>query len=358
MFSRKLLDLWIFVPTLLLLIIGIIAIVSIKPENLPSHIMFLSIGILFFTVILFIDKNILYSFSGYLYIFGLFLLLLPLIFGTVTRGAVRWIDIGIFTIQPSEIIKPLVILFSATYWSAVKKFSIKKLLRYLIYVSPSVGLVILQPDLGSALIIVVGIVTSLLFSGITFKQTLITILFICLISPIAWFAMHDYQRNRIMNFVDPYRDPLGTGYNAIQAKIAVGSGIIMGKGIGRGTQSHLAFLPEKHNDFIFASYAEEFGFAGSMVLLLLYFILFIRVILISKRVENSADQIVLHGLLAIIFIQTMVNVGMNIGIMPIAGVTLPLISYGGSSLITTLMCFGLICNVASDLQRKPVIRIT
>lgn len=358
MFSRKPLDLWIFIPILLLSMVGVIAIVSVKPENLPSHILFLSIGFLSFLFALYFEKNILFIFSAHLYVLGLLLLLLPLIFGSVTRGSVRWVDLGLFTIQPSEIIKPLIVLFSAFYWSRISKYTFNKLFLYLLIVAPAIGLVIIQPDLGSALIIMVGISASVIFSGISFKKLLIVGLLITSMAPIGWFSLHDYQHQRILNFANPYRDPLGTGYNAIQAKNTVGSGILFGKGIGQGTQSHLAFLPEKHTDFIFASYAEEFGFIGSIILLALYLFLYMRILTISKKTDNLADKIFLMGISAMMFFQTMVNIGMNIGIMPIAGVTLPLISYGGSSLIITLGSLGLVCNIASGLQRKSIIRIS
>ena len=357
MFFRKSIDFWVTIPTAILLIIGTVVIASVSPDNLTNHLT--NIGLAMFSFIFFFisDRTILYSLANYLYIFGLFGLILPLILGTITRGSIRWIDLGIFTIQPSEIIKLIITILSATYWTNTIKFAWKKLILYLIIVVPPVVLVLVQPDLGSALVIIVCIATTILLSGISLKQVVLFTFGILLLMPIGWVSLHDYQHQRIINFIDPYRDPLGSGYNAIQAKIAVGSGNIVGRGIGRGTQSHLAFLPERHTDFVFASFAEETGFVGALLVLISYILLFFRILKLTE-VVTKPDKIVLTCLVTMLFFQVMVNIGMNIGVMPIAGVTLPLVSYGGSSLIITMACLGLICNISSSLHPKNYLRIS
>lgn len=355
--SRKTIDIWIVIPTVLLVVLGIMVIGSVSPDNLSNHLIYLGIGIGFFVMVFFIDRTILYSLANYLYVFGLIGLILPLIFGTITRGSVRWINLGAFTVQPSEIIKSLLALCSAVYWTQVLNFSWKKLLFYLIIVIPAVILVLIQPDLGSALVISVGIGSVILFSGISPKQLIMLFILLLSLIPVAWFSLHDYQHQRILNFINPYQDPLGTGYNAIQAKIAVGSGILTGRGIGQGTQSHLAFLPERTTDFIFASYAEEVGFIGSMLMVAAYLLLISRLLYLLSIVSQKIDKLVIVCLTLMVFFQTIVNIGMNIGIVPIAGITLPLVSYGGSSLVVTFACLGLICNISSGLRQQSYLRI-
>lgn len=350
MFQRKPFDFGILIPTFLLSLIGTITISSVSPENLLSHIVYLIIGCLFFVIVFHTDRSIFYSLSNYLYLAGIVGLFLPFLFGTITRGSIRWIDFGFFTVQPSEIAKPILAIFSAVFLTRSLEFNWRRLLSYLGLVAVVVMFILIQPDLGSALVVLAGIAVAIIFSKIKTKHLFLLIGIVLMFIPIGWLSLHDYQRERVNNFMNPYRDPLGTGYNAIQAQIAVGSGGLFGKGIGHGTQSHLAFLPERYTDFIFASYAEEVGFIGTTLLILIYLFLFFRIKRIYKNIHNQADKILLSTLTAMLFLQTIVNIGMNIGIMPIAGVTLPLVSYGGSSIISTMISLAIISNISVNSQ--------
>lgn len=330
-------------------------IASVSPAKLPEHFLFLIISLVFFLFFSFLDLEILLPFSPIIYVACVIFLILPFFLGTVTRGSVRWIPLAGFTIQPSELVKPFLALIAANFWSR-GEFTFKKLVNYLLLFMPVLALVFLQPDLGSTLVIA-SIFSGMLFiSGISFKQALACICVGLLCAVPVWFFLQPYQKTRITHFFNPYLDPLGKGYNVIQAKIAVGSGGVLGRGLGRGTQSHLAFLPERHTDFIFASLSEELGMAGGVIVLLLYLFLFFRILKIAAGVEFRSSFLVL-GLFFYLAFQTLVNIGMNIGLLPITGVTLPLISYGGSSLLTTMVSLGLVSAVSRQEGREKVIEI-
>lgn len=211
---------------------------------------------------------------------------------------------------------------------------------------PILGLIFKQPDLGTSIVILTIWLMMLVGAQVSAgKLTLMSILGLVL-TPIGWWSLKDYQKIRLLSFLSPQQDPLGLGYNVIQSTIAVGSGGLFGRGLGRGTQSRLQFLPEFRTDFIFASIAEEFGFLGSIVVLTLYLILLIRMLKVIGTCNNKFGNLIVLGVLSMIFIQVVVNIGMNIGIMPITGITLPLLSYGGSSVLVTLASLGLVSSVA------------
>lgn len=265
-----------------------------------------------------------------IFLFSCFFLILPIILNNVTRGSRRWIDIGPSTIQPSEFTRPLLGLNVATtnqpFWLIIP-----------------IIILLIQPDLGSALTTAaIGIPTILLNSKVR-KIFIICLLIFTASSPLIWkYALHDYQKNRITYFINPHKDPLNKGYNAIQSTIAIGSGGITGQGFKRGSQGQLKFLPEKHTDFIFASLAEEMGLVGVITLLIAYF--FLIKTLISQTFKATHPSLRLFGL-AIIFqlwFQITVNIGMNLGILPVTGITLPFISVGGSSLMSLLFSLGII----------------
>ena len=269
------------------------------------------------------------------FIIAVVLLIVTFIIGEQTRGSTRWITIWGFNLQSSEIAKPLLILFLA---GNIRKW------RSLIYVLP-LFLVFKQPDLGSTLVLVAIGVIFIINSGFP-KKILILLFLFCLTSiPLGWNFLQEYQRERIIIFLNPTHDPLGSGYNALQSMIAVGNGGLTGLGLGRGTQSHLRFLPEQHTDFIFASFAEELGFAGVICLLAVYFILLREILKIANNCEDDFSKMVVLGVYTLFFAQITINIGMNIGLLPITGITLPLISYGGSSLLTMLMGLGLVLSI-------------
>lgn len=349
-------DFYLFLIIILLLGFGIGMVSSVCPDYLYNQLFYVLISLFLFLIFSFIDVNILFLLSPFIYVFNIIFLILPFIFGRVTRGAVRWIPLGSFTIQPSEIVKPFLALVSAIFWEK-SAFTFKRLFIFIFLISPIVFLIFLQPDLGSTLVVLSIFLGIILFLGIKFKQFLFLSIAFVLLIPLLWASLKDYQKFRLIHFVNPYSDPLGEGYNLIQAKITVGSGGIFGRGLGRGTQSHLAFLPERHTDFIFASLAEEFGFVGSSFVLLLYLFLILRIFKVAWRQKERLFFFLAIGLFSYLSFQIVVNLGMNVGLLPITGITLPLISYGGSSLLATMISLGILENLSSRGKEEKVIEI-
>lgn len=286
-------------------------------------------------------------------IYGGCLLLLAVIFliGEVAGGAKRWLDLGFFRMQPSEFMKVGVILVLANILSSEDAPQNGRDLKALFF--PAVVLLIpavltlVQPDLGTALCQCLVGGTMLLIAGVRFKTLLglFTSGIIALIP--AWTLLKDYQKNRILNFLTPELDPLGSGYHAIQSKIAVGSGALFGKGYLKGTQTQLRFLPEQTTDFLFSVLAEEWGFFGSLFVVSLYIILIYRILLVASRASDRFSALVCTGVGALFFWQCVVNIGMVTGALPVVGITLPLLSYGGSSVLTLLFCAGLVAGIHS-----------
>lgn len=280
-----------------------------------------------------------------------FLLLLVVIFGAVTRGASSWLSIGPFALQPSELAKLALILLMAYVvgqaWQ--RDWDTRRLLLWMIGLTlPMVGLVMLQPDLGTATVLMVGWLACVWLSPVSRKVLVALLLSVVVVCAVGWLVLAPYQRDRLTTFLNPAASPLGAGYNVLQAQIAVGSGQWLGKGWGRGTQSHLNFLPEHHNDFIFASLSEEFGFAGAMTVLVLYGIIVWRGIRIAWMAEDRPSVIIASSITLIIVWQAAVNMAMNIGLAPVTGIPLPLVSYGGSSLLTTFLCLAVLESIALD----------
>lgn len=363
MLYRRKFDIFLFLPSLLLIGVGILMIASVSPSNLSTHLFSVFISLLFFFIFSFLDLEIIFSFSPFIYIFGVIFLILPFFLGTITRGAVRWIPVFGMTIQPSEIIKPFLAIVSAWYWTRIRKqFSVKTLFIYILFSLPVLALIFFQPDLGSTLAVLCIFAGTIFISPIKPKQILFLSLIVLSALPLLWFSLRDYQRLRVIHFINPYSDPLGQGYNVIQSKITVGSGNLFGRGLGRGTQSHLYFLPERHTDFIFASLAEETGLIGCIFLLLLYFFLLSRILklaklsLKNKSIGNSFFILVM-GIYFFLFFQIAVNIGMNLGLLPITGITLPLVSYGGSSLLTTMISLGILESVFRSVKEEEIINI-
>ncbi len=347
-------DLISLIAISLILIIGLTTIKSVAPDLFPYQIMFVFLGLLIFVFFSRLDYEIVNSLLIPLYILTVFFLVSPFLFGIISRGAQRWIQIGPIFLQPSEVIKPILIL---TFSSMVNKFSrpldLPQILICLLLYLPLGTLVLIQPDLGSTVVISTGVIGCILAGGIRIKHLIYGITAMLIFAPLLFFVMHDYQRNRLLTFINPYRDPLGKGYNSIQSIIAVGSGQLLGRGLGRGTQSHLRFLPENHTDFIFASIAEELGFVGSVILLSAYFVLHLRIYKISLLSGNRLGVILGLGILSLLGLQTLLNLAMNIGLAPITGVTLPLVSYGGSSLISTFALLGIVQSIYSSSKPIP-----
>ena len=286
------------------------------------------------------------AWAPWLFCVSLFLLIVVLLIGYTGKGATRWVNLGLFRFQPSEMMKLAMPMLLA--WYLHNKYlppSKKVLLASSIILLVPVLLTAKQPDLGTALIIASTGVWVLLLAGIGWR--LLTGIAVtglaCL--PIFWHFLHDYQRNRILTFLNPERDPLGTGYHIIQSKIAIGSGGLIGKGWFNGTQSHLQFLPEHATDFIFAVCGEEFGLLGCLVLIALFIGIVARCLYISTQAQDTFSRLFAGSLGLTFFISAFINIGMVTGILPVVGIPLPLVSYGGTSLVTIMAGFGIIMSV-------------
>ncbi|OON38788.1 rod shape-determining protein RodA [Izhakiella australiensis] len=307
----------------------------------------IGIGLAMMVVLAQVPPRIYEGWAPYLYIFCMILLIAVDAFGHISKGAQRWLDLGVVRFQPSEIAKIAVPLMVARFINrdvcppTLKNTALALALTFL----PTL-LVAAQPDLGTAILIAASGLFVLFLSGMSWKLIGVALLLIAAFIPILWFfLMHDYQRDRVMMLLNPESDPLGAGYHIIQSKIAIGSGGLRGKGWLHGTQSQLEFLPERHTDFIFAVLAEELGLVGVLVLLGLYLMLIIRGLIIAARAQTTFGRVMAGGLMLILFVYVFVNIGMVSGILPVVGVPLPLVSYGGSALIVLMAGFGIVMSI-------------
>ena len=308
-----------------------------------------AIGFLFFLILFSLDYRRLLHFSFLIYGFGVLFLLLVLFVGTTKLGAQRWLNLGGFAFQPSEFSKLSLILGLTSYLSlfAERRFRFRHFIGALVIVGIPMLLILKQPDLGTALIYVPIFLVMLYVANVPLRYLVSLVVCGAAIAPLFWSFLREYQKNRLLVFIDPDRDPLGAGYNLIQSKIAVGSGGIWGKGWLEGTQNQLNFLPERHTDFIFSVIGEEFGFLGSVLILFLFFILIAGALNIADKAKDQPGQVMAAGIAAFFIAHVFINIGMTIGIMPITGLPLPFVSYGGTSLIAVLSALALLQNIYS-----------
>ncbi len=320
-------------------------------NQLKRFIIFLPI---FFFIIM-LQPKIIFNFSDILLFLVLLGLIGTLIFGYTGMGAKRWIRIGGFNLQLSEFAKISLVLFMAKYFhklNAEKTIGFIKALLPLVVSFIVFLLVAVQPDLGTAVIILVLGLIVIFYAGINLIYPIISLIGVAVSSPFLWNFLKPYQQNRIMIFLNPDLDPLGKGYHIIQSKIAIGSGGKNGNGFLGGSQSSLDFLPEKETDFVFAIFSEQFGFTGSMIVLLLFLILFSIPVLKSFKLTQLYNKIILFVLSFKIFFEFLINVSMTIGLVPVVGVALPFMSYGGSSLLSNLIICALLINFMSVTEKK------
>ncbi len=308
-------------------------------------------------MLLFSFINIKFWFSiGYLsYLVVVGLLFWTYWFGITSSGSQRWIDLYFINLQPSELMKIIIILCLAKYFHRMKLQnvnSIYTILTSLIIILLPMGLVIVQPDLGTSLLIAISGVAVLWFAGINHKYFIYTMLGFIISLPFIIAFLKPYQKLRVLTFLNPDRDPLGAGYQIIQSKIAVGSGGLFGKGFLKGTQSYLEFLPEKHTDFIFTLFSEEFGFVGSFILLLIYAIIIYRIVRIGSLSRSYFAKIFCYSFGAAIFVYIAINMSMVLGLLPIVGSPLPIMSYGGSSMLATMIGFGVVMSAKVHSQQS------
>lgn len=283
------------------------------------------------------------------YIVCMLLLLFVLVTGKVSSGSQRWLHLGPVSFQPSEITKIAVILALGKFFREKgegRYYRLRDLWRPLLVVAVPALLIVKEPDLGGAILLLVVSLSMVLFVGIYWKSFLILVGGSLSVIPFIWYGLKNYQQQRILTFLRPDMDPLGAGYHINQSKIAIGSGLIWGKGFLQGTQTRLHFLPEQHTDFAFSVLAEEWGFVGSIVLLLLYLFLILWAINIAKNSKERFGCVIAIGAVAIVFWQVVINVGMVTGLLPVVGIPLVLLSYGGSSLVTTMAAMGLLMNIS------------
>jgi len=310
-----------------------------------------AIGILMTLTILFFHYSF-FSRVGYLiYFLNVLLLVAVLVVGKSSLGARRWIGFGGFHIQPSEFMKISLVLCLAKYFETDQQpagYNLKGLFLPAILVGVPAFLIMLQPDLGTAMILLLTFGSMVLFVKIQPRTFFTLVMAIALVIPFAYkYALKPYQRQRIISFINPMSDPKGSGYNSIQSMIAVGSGQVLGKGYKKGTQSQLNFLPEHHTDFIFSVFSEEHGFVGCIILLVLYLVFLMNGLQIAQQSNDKFAILLVYGLNAIFFWHIFVNMGMVMGILPIVGVPLPFLSYGGSALMTSMVSVALMTNVAN-----------
>ena len=310
--------------------------------------------VIMFTVAL-IDVRFWFRYAYLIYLGSLGLLCAVEFMGTIGMGAQRWIDLGFIRLQPSEIMKVALILALARYFHGVSTEDIGRptlLLLPLALVLAPAALVLRQPDLGTSGMLLLGASAVFLCAGVRWwKFALVAVAGLAAV-PIAWQFLHAYQKARVMTFLNPENDPLGAGYHALQAMIAFGSGSVTGKGFMQGTQSHLNFLPEKQTDFIFTMLAEEFGLVGSLGLLALYFLVLAYGFAIAFRARNQFARLLAIGLTTNLFLYVFINMAMVMGVFPVVGVPLPLVSYGGTALLTVMIAMGLIisCYIHRDIR--------
>jgi len=348
---------WILTTTVLLLVlVGLLSIYSIGQDTnlqiFERQLLYVALGLFLMFIFALLDYRVFrdnnFILLG-LYFFSLLLLAGVLLVGKEIRGVSSWFRLGQWGFEPVELMKVVLILILAKYFSLrhVEVYRLRHLIISGLYVIFPLILILLQPELGYVLVIILIWLAIVVVAGIKLKHLLLLTLISIIIFSLGWFfLLKDYQKERITSFLSPYSDPLGRGYNIIQSIIAVGSGKLFGQGLGHGTQSQLNFLPEQHTDFIFATIAEEWGFLGSAFLLILFGILFYRLIKISLNSSNNFARLFSIGLATMFLIQVIINIGMNIGLLPIVGIPLPFVSYGGSSMIISFIGLGIIQSIA------------
>jgi rod shape determining protein RodA len=353
-------DGWFLIVVLLILGLGVLSIYSVTypvPSNThlsiyTKQLIWIGLGLIVFFVAASIDYHEIARWSPFLYAASIALLILVIFVGRTGMGARRWLSLGLFDLQPSEWVKLIVIVVLARYFSArsrLQGLSLRDLIVPAVWVGIPLLLVLKQPDLGTALVLLFIPMVLIALIGLRSKtagfSVLVSLMAFPFVWEIFWNALKPYQRNRLIAFINPAVDPMGRGYHALQSKIAIGSGGFFGKGLFGGTQSQLKFLPEGHTDFIFSVFAEEWGFLGVLLLLVLYFLLIWWGIDVAYKAKDHLGVLLAIGVVSILVFYLAVNIGMTLGVAPVVGVPLPLMSYGGNSILTTMAGLGLLLNI-------------
>lgn len=357
---KKQFDFWFLGVALVLCLLGVLNIYSATVSDISSSVRDLWKNQIIWTFVgfgaaigfSFINYNVWMKYSYIIYAIALVMLVAVDILGHTSQGSQRWLNLGIARVQPSEFIKIAMILVLARYFHRDQYFDGYSLLRIL----PPAGLlavpfvlIMAQPDLGTAVMVTLVFISIVMLVRVKVRSILIlAIVALVSIPPVYKYVLHDYQRKRIETFLNPFSDPRGAGYNSIQSMIAVGSGGLFGKGYLKGTQTQLHFLPEQHTDFAFSAFSEEHGFIGFAIILSLYMILIYRTLFIAGQSKDIFGACICVGFAGMLFWHVFINMGMTSGVLPIVGIPLPFISYGGSSLLTILALIGIVTNISNN----------
>jgi len=311
----------------------------------------LVIGVVLMLIFTFVDYHVFFDIAPILYGIGLALLLYLVVFGRLTANIKGWIHIGGFQFQPSEFVKIFTALMLAKFFDSNERayLSLRSFIQVMLIIGAPVGLILLQPDFGTAASFFPLFAVAMFFGGIRWRVWVVMFLIALLVAGLGWGVLKSYQKERILTFLDSNRDPLGKGYQVMQAKIAIGSGGIHGKGFRNGTQGKLGFIPARHTDFIFSVLGEEWGFIGVMIVLGLYLFLIVQALTFAKHARDRGGTFLVICLIAFFIFHVLINVSMQIGVLPTTGIPLPLLSYGGSSTMMFLIAIGLMLNV--DMRR-------
>jgi rod shape determining protein RodA len=308
------------------------------------------LGLIFMTFIFFMDYRVIVQYAYIIYGIVIALLVLVFVVGSSSHGAQRWIGGGFFAVQPSELMKVVIIITLARYFDNHKSnepYKLKELLTPLLIVIVPFVLILKQPDLGTALILIIVFVSIVFFMGVDRKSLIFVLISGLILIPVGWLFLKDYQKERLITFLNPERDPLGSGYHIIQSMIAIGSGEIFGKGFLSGSQTQLKFLPEQQTDFVFSVFAEEWGFIGGIVLIAMFVVIIFWGLKIALQARDLLGTIIAFGVTALISWEVFINIGMVLGILPVVGIPLPFFSYGGSAMLSLMGAIGLLINVSA-----------
>lgn len=356
--EMEVIDLSLLIIVLLLSSIGFITLFSAGydfPWRIAGQVRNLIVATVVMLIFANINPKLLQRLAVPVFGIGFILLVATLFFGTTVKGATRWLDFGFMRVQPAEIMKLGLPMLLAWYF-AMRRDLINNwdwVISGALLLVP-VALVMKQPDLGTALLMAIAGLAVVFFAGLPWQWIATISTSVVALMPVLWLFMHDYQRMRVLTLLDPTRDPLGTGFHIIQALIAIGSGGIWGKGWMQGTQAHLDFIPERTSDFLFAVFSEEFGLIGNAFLLLLFFALVLRSSVIAINSKHRFSRMLAGAIAVIFFTYTFVNIGMVCGILPVVGVPLPFMSYGGTALTTLGMCTGILMAINADKKNNDL----
>lgn len=359
-FDRRLFFNFDWTLLVLILVISVIGILNIYSAGNSLHnfrqetlyikqVQWIALGLILIGIIICIDYRFICRFAYVIYAISILLLIVVALYGYATHGSQRWIVVGGFFFQPSELVKLTIIIALAKYFDdhmTERSYGLKELLMPFIIVIIPFLFILKQPDLGTALMLIFIATSVCFFIGIKWRSLLLAVSGGFILAPFSWFFLKDYQKERIMTFFNPENDPLGAGYHIIQSIIAVGSGGIFGKGYLKGTQTQLKFLPVQQTDFVFSVFAEEWGFLGGLILMIMLLILILWCLKIAMYSRDLIGLLLSFGITMLIFWEVFINVGMVLGMMPVVGIPLPFLSYGGSSMVVLMTAMGLLLNVS------------